>query len=84
MMLSDVSDNLAKFSRPCNGDTMLRRVRNCRFIIIIIIIIIQPVQAITWTHFYLDSEATAQYELFITVRRIEIFLLTYCRFLSVC
>jgi len=22
-------------SRPCNGDTMLRRVRNCRFIIII-------------------------------------------------
>ena len=23
--------------RPCNGDTMLRRVRNCRFIIIIII-----------------------------------------------
>jgi len=30
-------------TRPCNGDTMLRRVRNCRFIIIIII---RPIDAL--------------------------------------
>ena len=37
-LLGEVQDSW--HLQACNGDTMLRRVRNCRFIIIIIIIII--------------------------------------------